>query len=342
MAKVVDVARLANVSVGSVSRVLNNAPDVSERVKSSVEAAIRKLNYKPNHLARSLRTKRSWAIGCLFSEVTNPLYARVFNILESELRSDGYSLFLAQGLGDVKKEVESLRLFESRGIDGIIYAPANEQSHEVRETLAEMETPVLLFDRSVKGLTTVDRVLFDHRGGMIKACEVLFAANHKNTLLALWDANSRPVVERITAYRSMNDVEGSGRCGRVLLADSSMGTIYEEMLAALDGEAAPTAIIVQGTRILMSAIAAIKDSGRRIPEDISLISIGDSDFAQYNRPTITSLRVDFGELVNKIKALLLDKIGTKEKSGERDGAREEIVAYELILRKSVMEKYGAI
>src|SRR6218665_1084593 len=90
--RIQDVAAMAGVSVGSASRVLNQAANVSPDVRAKVEHAMAQSEYQPSHTARALRSRSSRTIGCMFSDITNPLYARAFRVLEDTFRADGYLL----------------------------------------------------------------------------------------------------------------------------------------------------------------------------------------------------------------------------------------------------------
>lgn len=329
--RIQDVATLAGVSVGSASRVLNRAANVSLEVREKVERAMATLQYQPSHTARALRSRSSRTIGCMFSDVTNPLYARAFRALEESFRAEGYMLLLAQGLNDVQRELESLRTFQTRGMDGVICAPGHEQNPELVAMMNSMSMPIVLYDREMPG-TRADALLFDHVDGMKRACARLFALGHERIALALWNAGSRPVRKRIEGYKAAYRAAGLKCPNLILRQPTPTSSVYDELRRMLDGPAPPTALIAQGTHILVSALRAVAHTGRRIPADFSVVSIGDSDFTQTHDPAISALRTNAESVVVHAKALLLDRLARG--AGNTAPPRKVTVLYELIERES--------
>ncbi|RZI96803.1 MAG: LacI family DNA-binding transcriptional regulator [Variovorax sp.] len=303
-----DVAALAGVSVGSASRVINGVANVSDGTRQKVERAIAALNYRPNHAAQSLRSRSSKTIGCLFTDVTNPLYARLFQALEARLRADGYMLLLANGLNDSEREVETLLMFGRRGMDGVIAAPGNERAPGVIAALNALAMPVVLLDRDMSA-AGCDALLFDHARGMKAAMAHLFELGHRRIALALWRATSRPVRRRIEGYRAAYRAAGLTPPDDLLVqAASATGSVYDDVHALLQRADRPTAILAQGTYTLGSTLQAIADHGLRVPQDISVVTIGDSDAARNHRPPISLLNVDSMRVAELIAGLLRSRM----------------------------------
>jgi len=267
----------------------------------------------------------------MFSDITNPLYARAFRALEDAFRADGYMLLLAHGLNDVQRELESLRTFQARGMDGVICAPGHERSPELVALMNSMSMPIVLYDREMPD-TRADALLFDHVRGMKSACTQLFALGHERIALALWNAGSRPVRKRIEGYKAAYRDAGMDPPDLILRQPTPTSSVYEDLLRMLEGPAPPTALIAQGTHILVSALRAVARTGRRIPQDFSVVSIGDSDFTQTHEPPITALRTDAEFVASHAKSLLLDRLA----GGARiaSSPRNVVVPYELVERAS--------
>ncbi|MCW5230169.1 LacI family DNA-binding transcriptional regulator [Verminephrobacter eiseniae] len=329
--RIQDVAAMAGVSVGSASRVLNQAANVSPDVRAKVEHAMAQLEYQPSHTARALRSRSSRTIGCMFSDITNPLYARAFRVLEDAFRADGYMLLLAHGLNDVERELESLRTFQARGMDGVICAPGHERAPELVALMNSMSMPIVLYDREMPD-TRADALLFDHVRGMKDACNQLFAFGHERIALALWNAGSRPVRKRIEGYKAAYRAAGMEPPDLILRQPTPTSSVYEDLLRMLEGPAPPTALIAQGTHILVSALRAVARTGRRVPQDFSVVSIGDSDFTQTHDPPITALRTDAELVAAHAKALLLDRLSGRVQIVAPP--RAVVAPYDLIERAS--------
>lgn len=325
-----DVAALAGVSVGSASRVINGVENVSPATREKVERAIAVLDYRPNHAAQSLRSRSSKTIGCLFTDVTNPLYARLFRALEERLRAEGYMLLLANGLNDLQREVETLAMFGRRGMDGVIAAPGNERDEQVVAALNALPMPVVLLDRDMAA-PRCDALLFDHAAGMKVAMAHLFSLGHRRVALALWRATSRPVRRRIEGYRAAYRAAHLTPPSDMLVqAASATSSVYADVDALLRRPDRPTAIVAQGTYTLGSTLRAIADNGLRIPQDISVITIGDTDVARDHRPAISLLNVDSKQVADLVAALLRSRMAEAPPAG-----RAEKVPLEFTDRGSV-------
>lgn len=327
-----DVAALAGVSVGSASRVINGAANVTPEVKAKVERAIAALRYQPNHAAQTLRSRTSKTIGCMFSDVTNPLYARAFRALEERLRGDGYMLLLANGLNDPQREIDILRTFQLRGMDGVIIAPGNERHPGVLEAVRQLTMPAVIYDRDLD--VEADAVLFDHVNGVKAAIAYLLSLGHRRIALALWQVKSRPVRRRIQGYRAAFKAAGMPAPDLIIQEATSTSSAFDDVCRLLREADPPTAILAQGTHTLTSTLRAISKQGLRVPADISVIGIGDTEFAQTFDPPVTVLRTPTDEVADMAATLLLRRIAERDARARPAPPRHELMPYELVVRES--------
>ncbi|NYT35924.1 LacI family DNA-binding transcriptional regulator [Allopusillimonas soli] len=338
-----DVAALAGVSVGSASRVLNNAPNVTEDVRVKVERAVSVLQYRPNHAAQSLRSQTSKTIGCLFSDVSNPLYARAFRALEGCFRPDGYMLLLSNGLNDPEREIEILRTFQLRGMDGVIIAPGNERHAEVLDAVNRLSMPVVIYDRDMA--VDCDAILLDHFNGVKTAVKHLISLGHQRIGIALWHGHSRPVRRRLAGYKAAFRELGLDVPNLIMQEATSTSSVFEDMMQTLRSDEPPTAMIVQGTYTLISALRAISRMGLRVPADISVIALGDTEFAQTYDPPLTALRTPIEQIAQKARLLLLERINGRRGNDDADhigtAPTKELIPYEFIVRESCAPPGGA-
>lgn len=302
-----DVAHHAGVSLGSASRVVNKVPNVSEATRLKVEAAIEALGYRPNHAAQSLRRRNSRTIGCLFTDVTNPLYAQLFRAAEECLLAEGYMLLLANGLNDPEREVALLGMFQGRGMDGLLIAPGNERDPRVLRAVEALDIPVVVLDRDM--VTHKDQVLFDHEPGMHRVVDHLAGLGHRRIALVLAQTPNRPMSHRVEGFRTGLGRHGITRRPEWLVQlPTSTSSAFDEVTALLALPERPTALIVQGTNILNDSLNAIQAAGLRIPHDVSLVSLGDPDFARHHLPAITALRVNLKHAATESARLLVQRI----------------------------------
>jgi LacI family transcriptional regulator len=289
-----DVARLAGVSLGSASRAMNGA---------GASAATQE---KVNHAARVLRSRLSRTVGCLLPDISNPLYAQVFRALEDEFLRHDYLLLLANGANDVDRETKALGTFTQRGMDGVILAPGNERNAALVEALRVLPMPAVVFDREVSGAH--DAVLIDHAGGVRRVVEHLLGLRHRDIALVLWQGDTRPVRRRVQGFRTAFQAAGLPVPDLLVQARSVTASVKAEVTELLARPDRPTALIVQGTHMLNSALRAIAARGLQVPRDISVVAIGDTPFAAEHDPAVSVLDIDQAETARCLVDLLLTRI----------------------------------
>jgi len=323
-----DVARHAGVSLGSASRVVNNVPNVGEATRAKVLAAIEALGYRPNHAAQSLRSRSTRTIGCLVTDVSNPLYAQLFRALEERFLAEGYLLLLANGLNDPDREIALLNLFRLRGMDGVVIAPGNERHAGVLKAVAALEMPAVVLDRDLA--SPHDKVQFDHAAGMRAAVARLAGLGHRRIALVQSQSANRPMRRRAEGLRAACKAHGLEFDDRWLVQlPSSTSSAYDAVAALLATPDRPTALLVQGTSILVETLNAIAAAGLSLPRDLSLVTLGDPDFAVHHAPPLTALRVDLHAVADRTAERLLARLG-----GETAEAVSLRVPSELIERGS--------
>lgn len=337
-----DVAQAAGVSLASVSRALNGGKNVSARVARDVAAAADRLGYQPDFLARSLRTRTSGMVGCLVSDISNPLNATIVKAAEARLREAGYLLVVASTANDPGRERAAAAEFRGRRVDGMLVAPGGDANAKAWRALVAAGTPVVIVDRDAPGREAGDggededevswpAVQVDHRGGARAATRYLLGIGHRRIALLTADAVMRPSRERIQGFREIFDEAGVDPAGaRLCLQSSAMDFAHGDTLALLRGDSAPTAIVALGTRILAGVLRAARDLGLVVPRDLSVMSVGDTDLAAVHTPAITALRWSLEDVGRAAADLLLRRL-----RGEASQAQSHaLLPVDLVLRDS--------
>lgn len=322
-----DVARLAGVSLGSASRAINGA-GASQATRLKVERAAAALGYRPHHAAQSLRSRATRTIGCLLPDIGNPLYAAVYRAMEDEFRARGYMLVLANGGNDARREIDTLGMFVQRAMDGVIVAPGSERNPELAQALQALPMPALVFDRELP--VACDTLFIDHAAGVRAAVARLLALGHRRVALVLWQGSTRPVRRRIQGYRAAYRDAGLPAPDLVVQAAGVNASAFAEIGELLARRDRPSAILVQGTHMLESALRSVALRGLRIPDDVSVIAIGDTALAREYEPALSVLMIDLGETSRRMAAMLLSRLEEPTLA-----PREERVAFAYIERASV-------
>lgn len=324
-----DVARKAGVSLGTASRALNRTGRVSDAAIAAVEQAARELEYKPDPVARSLRTRSSGVIGLLVSDLANPLYARIITATEAALQAEGYSLLVASTHNERKREESLIDIFRGRRVDALILGPCEKESAELIEKLSR-EIPVVALDRDFGAASA--GILVDHFSGALQATQYLLNLGHTRIALLTPGTDLRTGKERIAGFRkAFEDRNLEPEPAFIRAEHSAMQFAFAEAMSLLSYAERPTAFICLGTRILSGALQAIRHTGYSVPRDVSVISIGDTDLSQLFSPTITSLSWDL-EVVGTCAAQLV----LKQLDRQTEPAQNEriVIKTQLILRES--------
>lgn len=324
-----DVAREAGVSVGSVSRVLNGLA-VSEAMKKKVDAAMAELGYQPNGLARSMRTRSTGAVGFLVTDVSNPLYGAIINAAGARLRAKGLMLLLASfGADRPQSELEAIAEFKRRRVDGLLLAPGSEMSGPLLSAVENFNAPVAVMGGDFP--PHIAAVATDFRSGVRTATRYLLDLGHRRIalltpLVGLW-----PGQERIAGFREAFQAAGLPEEDAIVCPQHLNRDAATEVMTLLNQERPPTALILLGTRILAGALRSVREKHLRIPRDLSIISIGDTEWTEVHEPPITTLRWSVEEVADGLVELLLSQMEGRAGSHK---AGKVVVKTELVLRES--------
>lgn len=323
-----DVALAAGVSLGTASRALNRAGRVSEDAIAAVTKAARRLGYEPDAVAQSMRTRSTGVVGLLVSDFANPLYARIITAVEATMQAAGYTLLLANTHNDRKREKSLIDTFRGRRVDGLILGPCEAESSEFLERV-DADLPVVALDRDFTAAGTGVHV--DHFHGALQATRYLLNLGHTEIALMTPGSILRPGRDRIAGFEDAFRERGLTPNPKLIRAEkSAMDYAFSEALGLLSSPNAPTAFMCLGTRILSGVLQALKHSGRSIPDDASVVSIGDTDLSQLFTPAITSLTWDFEAVGTALAQLLLKRL-------DRDHAPEPeriVLTTQMVLRES--------
>lgn len=324
-----DVAEAAQVSLGTVSRVINNNSTVTKPIRQRVLKAAKALGFVPDALARSMRTKATSAIGCLVPDIANPLYAEIVGAAERILHASSYNLVLASSGFRHDVELEILELFKSRRLDGLIAAVTREKSSETAAAIQSMSLPVVSIERDLP--FAIGSVVTDHRGGLQQATQYLINLGH--TRIGLITAT-----KEILTGRQRSAGFGDAHCAAGLKVDRKLlafGTFthaetYGYAYKMLMSRSPPTALIA-GVHEMVGVLKAARVMGLSIPQDLSLIAIGDTPVWDLFSPALTAVRWDTSRVGLVAAQLLLAELGDPQ--GKSD-PKQLLLPTELLVRQS--------
>jgi LacI family transcriptional regulator, galactose operon repressor len=326
---ILDLARAANVSKTTASRVLNGAPNVAPETRARVLAAIKRIDYRVNVAARSLRTTRSFLVGYLVPAVANDVFGRFAEVLEEELRHDGVGLVIASSGWDEEGERLALESLRARRVDALVLSLVNDRDPNIGAFLQSIRQPIVLIDREVKGVSA-DVVLTDERSGSRDAMEHLAALGHTTVGFATISTSVRPGRESLAGYQTAVDTLGLRSVGEVIVpygrVDRQSGhEIAEEMVK----EKATAILCCVPTTVTAGVLERLEQLGAEVPRDVSVIGFDDSDLASVMRPHLSVLARPLEQVSRYASRLITSRVINPSLP-----ARVEVVHMRLLARDS--------
>jgi LacI family transcriptional regulator len=311
-----DVAKLAKVGLGTVSRVMNNHPNVSEDKRQKVEAAIRELKYVPDIVAQSLRNRRSKTFACVMRDFTVPVLSMFVDSMQKEIDAFGFSLMVASSYHDVRREMQLLSGMQQRRVDGLVIATSSEEDPALLQALREMPMPIVLLDRHTP--IELDSVGVNHSTGIRQAVLHLAELGHRRIALISGETAVRATTNRVEGYRSALVESGIAEDSTLIRSasfDRHAGYVEARSLLLLKDR--PTAIIAGGTSLLPGVVQAARELGLSIPHDLSVIAGADSDVAMLATPAYTVVRWSHDELGKAAGRFLIERLSNPTLAPQR-------------------------
>jgi LacI family transcriptional regulator len=325
-ARMSDVAKLADVSVMTVSRVLNGTVKVSEDARARVLKAVSMLNYLPNEVARSLRSSSTHQIGVIVPDLHDPFFAQCANAISIIAKQHSYSTVITTSDEDpVIEHTEAKRMLR-RHIDGLIVVPTSHRSKLLAAEFTAM--PIVTLDRPIPG-SAFDCVLVDNKSGAELAVRHLIGHRHRRIACVGLSKHLWTVKERIDGY-------GAAMAAAGLKPDShNITESQDEMLqiiqTLLGRPKPPTALFCTNNLTTRNALHSLSALNVAIPQDLALVGFDDFDMADIIRPAVTVVRQPADILGRTAAELLFARISTDASPAR---TKRIIIPLELVIRDS--------
>jgi len=331
MATIKDVARLARVSVATVSYVINGtrkvAPETAERVRKAVE----ELDYHPDAVAQSLRTRKTKVIGVVVSDITNPFFATLVQGAEECARKNGYSLLICNTAESLENEQLYLQLLSRKRVDGMLLAPTGKNDGIIRR-LIQRGMHIVFIDRKLEGADAT-AVLSQNEEGAYQATTYLLQQGHRRIGIILGLQDISTTTERLQGYRRALAEYGL-ECDPSLIAygHSRVEGGLSACRSLLTQPNPPTALFVTNNLMTIGVMKAIREMGLRCPDDVSVVGFDDFEWTEAFDPPLTTVAQQPYHIGYKAVQLLLESIQTPKTQRDIEEIRVDV---ELRIRKSV-------
>ncbi len=308
-----DIAREANVSIATVSRVINHSSLVTKETREKVQAIIDKNAYTPNALARGLIQNATKTIGVLTIDIRSPYFSTVVYNLEGELRALGYNIFLCNTSGELEEKIRYIQILLERKVDALIFIGSvyHEKKGNRHIINAGHKVPILLLNNHIHAPNTYC-ILCDDRKGTYDATKYLLTQGRKN-ILYIHSLSTFSGLNKKKGYlKAVKEVEGLEP--RVVYSVNG----YKEMVEKLRQEfsSAPFDAVVASDDIYANiAVSAMNQMGIKVPDQIAVIGYNNSSICNYTYPTLSTVDSRMEDL-SKNGAILIDRILRGEKVEE--------------------------
>ncbi len=302
-----DVARDAGVSTATVSRVVNQDPRISPATRSRVEAVIRRLNYKVNGVARSLKSKRTLTVGLVAPEIANVFFMQVAEGVENRLTEDGYSMIVLNSRESHRGEDHAIDLLLEKQVDGVIVIPSGQEGAHFHR-LRSANLPVVFVDRIVEGFTG-DAVLVDNEDATFRAVEYLWQRGRRTFGFIGGDHRITTAAERYRGFcRALTECGGTIEERNLKFGDFHTRSGYELFGELIQQQNPPETIMIANYFMQIGALRYAATHRGALPPDLYLASFDDSEFAAVAGIPGLSIAQPIDQIGKRAAEILLGRI----------------------------------
>lgn len=305
-----DVAALAGVDPSAVSRVINQDPNlnITDGTRSRILDAIEKLSYQPNMMARGLRMSRTWTIGFVVPDIGNPMYVPILEGAQRQAEARGYGIVIGSQSGGATRQT-FLRLLHEGRVDGLLVASGTLHDAFIRGLKDDRGAPVVLVNRRAEGFPC--SIVLDDEAGSRLATAHLMEHGHRRIGALIGPPNIDTSRRRRNGYRKAIR-EGNGTDSIIPCKGWTAADGYEATLRLLDRDVDVTAIFASTLLMAFGAMHALAERGVRVPEDMSVVALHDSDLANYSTPALTTVAMPTAELGAEAVDLLIEQMAERK------------------------------
>jgi LacI family transcriptional regulator len=331
MANMKDIARIARVSLGTVSHVLNNSANVRGPLRKRVLDAVQAVGYQPSQLARGLRRDKTNVIGMIIPDITNPFFPGVVRGAEDIAFSNGYRLVLCNTDNDHAKELAHLKELRTYLPAGLIVIPSN---------FSDLTAQVESYRRAGTGVVCVDRlprnwagdsVTANNQEGAVNATRHLIDMGHKKLAMIVGPQHLTNARDRLNGFkRAIREAKIHVAAEYIQETTFDKHGGYSKTHLLLQLIPRPTAIFAGNDMIALGVLRAIRDAGLRCPEDVSVMGFDDLDLAEATNPPLSSVSQSGYQLGTTAAHMLIERL-----HGDQSPPKHLVLPTSLVLRNSV-------
>ena len=308
--KITDIAKLSGVSKATVSRVLNDSPNVKEETREKIMKIIEKNNYYPNAIARNLSKRENNSIGVIIPDISNPFFAKVVDKICTEAEKKGLNVLLCNSAEEFKNQEKFIKTLIEQRIKGIILIATREtypRSDFLKEYIKEI--PVIILDRGLK--IDLPSVLMPNFDLAYKATRLFIESGHREIAIITGPLTEKTATDRLEGYKkALLDNKLKVKKENIFYGDFNVESGYRMSKEILKNKKI-TGVFVSNNLMAIGLLKAVRESKYRIPEDISVFSFEEIEWGEYFGLEISAYKVPYELMGQKAVETLFKKIEDK-------------------------------
>lgn len=316
-ASIKDIANKANVSITTVSFILNGKAEkmrISQAVIEKVQAIIKEIGFTPNQVARSLRTGNTKTIGLIVEDISNPFFASIARKIEDKAYKKGYKISYSSTENDPVKAKDLIEMFKSRQVDAYIIAPVPGIENDIKQLLAD-KIPVVIFDRNLPDLE-VNFVVVDNFNGTYVATKHLLESGKKNIAFVTVDLHVDQMNNRLFGYeKALRDYNIPVRkeLYTAVTFDSSDDNTNAQLMMLFEENPEIDAVLFSTNYLAIRGLGVLKQLKKEINKDFSIVAYDDHDVFRLHSPPISVVDQPIEEIAERIIDILLLELASGSK-----------------------------
>ncbi|MFB1099359.1 MULTISPECIES: catabolite control protein A [Bacillaceae] len=311
-----DVAREANVSMATVSRVVNGNPNVKPATRKKVLSTIEQLGYRPNAVARGLASKRTTTVGAIIPDISSIFFSELARGIEDIATMYKYNMILSNSDQNPDKELTLFNSMLEKQVDGIVFM-GGKISDELLQQFDKSPVPIVIAATG-QGTGEIPTVAIDYEQAAYEATKLLVDHNHKHPAFVAGTAEAETNNQKYKGYlRAVTENNGEVKQEYIVKANNTYNSGLEAAKQLADLADRPSAVFVSSDEMALGVIHGFQDNGLRVPEDIEVVGYDNTRLATMVRPTLSTVvqpTYDIGAVAMRLLTKLMNKEEVSEKN----------------------------
>lgn len=325
-ATIKDIARLADVSTATVSKVVNGKDEkISAATRMRVIKIIEDVGYVPNRIASSMVTKKTKTLGLIIPDIANPFFPELARGAEDLANKEGYTLILCNSDNSLEKEDAYIDMLQEKMVDGIIFTASSSRT-EVSSALKRVRIPVITVDRDIDGLKSQKKIVVDNEVGAYEAVTHMIDRGYKRIYHISGPMTSKPAQQRYKGYLRAHEEKGLNPFENHLLSGTYTGDWgFKSVEKLISQKAQFDGIFCGNDLIALGALKALHSQNIKVPERVGLVGYDDIYMAQMVTPELTTVNQPNYEMGYQAAQMLVGMIQGKTVKSNKDALKTKLV-----------------